>query len=505
MQDRYVKTERKIRIGIILILLCIMSCTQDLSDYEQLDSQAVIFPDYSDLTVPANIAPLNFIIREKGENYAVNISTAGYSFTVSSSDGKIRIPAGSWRKLMDSGKGKELNFEIFMRKEGRWFRFPVIRNRIAEEKADSYIVYRLIDPGFELWNRMGIYQRCIEDYSEEPVMVNTASGGNCMNCHSFSHNDSKTMMFHMRSEFGGTVIFRKGTLKKVDTKTDSTISSGVYPSWHPGGRYIAYSVNNIIQTFHSVSRHKTEVTDTLSDLVVYDTEKNLVFTGPSISRKESLETFPSWSPDGKYLYFCSAVKLPYTQSNKIRYDLLRVTFDEETASFGVPDTVVKASAEESSISFPRISPDGKYLVYCRIKSGNFSIWHQESDLYMKNLETGVISELPVNSSNSESYHSWSSDGRWIIFSSRRDDGLFTRLYFSYFDKAGNAHKPFLLPLKDPGAYDTFLKSYNVPEFVTTKVDLNPRKLREVVMSDPEKAVFMNPFTTKGTKEGHKGH
>jgi hypothetical protein len=64
------------------------------------------------------------------------------------------------------------------------------------------------------------------------------------------------------------------------------------------------------------------------------------------------------------------------------------------------------------------------------------------------------------------------------------------LYFSYFDKEGNAHKPFMLPLKDPEAYDTFLKSYNVPEFVTTKVDLNPRKLRKVVMSDPGKAVFM---------------
>jgi len=108
--------------------------------------------------------------------------------------------------------------------------------------------------------------------------------------------------------------------------------------------------------------------------------------------------------------------------------------------------------------------------------GNFSIWHPESDLYLKDLKTGEIIKPEINSGQTESYHSWSLSGRWIVFSSRRLDGMFTRPFISYFDTSGHAWKPFLLPQKDPLFYDTFIKSYNVPELVTSEIKLNPRIL-----------------------------
>jgi hypothetical protein len=119
--------------------------------------------------------------------------------------------------------------------------------------------------------------------------------------------------------------------------------------------------------------------------------------------------------------------------------------------------------------------------------GNFTIWHQESDLFLVNITTGQLSKPDINSPQSESFHSWSSNGRWIVFSSRRTDGRFTRPYIAYFDDQGTAHKPFLLPQKDPDFYLTFLKSYNVPELVTGRIRLTPRELSAVIRSKAEKA------------------
>jgi len=477
-------------ILLILFIIILSSCTGKISTYSETEKEVHIIPDYTEITLPPNIAPLNFIISENADKYLVRLSDkGGKPITISSSTGKVCVPQGKWKKLLQQCKGKELLIEIFTKKDGSWTKFPSIVNHVAVEPVDNYLVYRLIDPGFEFWNKMGIYQRCLENFVERPIMINSMSDDNCMNCHSFSRNDSHTMMFHLRSKYAGTVIYKDGKTKKVNTKTDQNISPGVYPAWHPNGRYIAFSVNNIVQTFHSVKQIKVEVTDTISDLIVYDSEENSVFTSPAIASKDRLETFPAWSPDGKYLYFCSARKLPLTRYNQIRYDLLRIQFDSTSCRFGDVDTVVSASSAGKSVSFPRISPDGKFLMYCLSDFGNFSIWHSESDLMLKNLETGEITKPEINSPQSESYHNWSSSGRWIVFSSRRDDGLFTRPYFSYFDIRGKAHKPFLLPQKDPKFYSTFLKSYNVPELITTAVDLNPGKLIKTVRSEPLKASF----------------
>jgi hypothetical protein len=461
-------------------------CTTELPTKE-IGREARISPEYSGITIPPNIAPLNFTITEDAGPYLVRFSGGGTGFTLKSRSGKVIIPPSKWRKTLANAKGGDLLIEIEAKNGDKPIKYPVIRNKVAIEPTDSYIVYRLIDPGFELWNKMGIYQRCVEDFSQKPLMLNSLSDHNCMNCHSFSQNNSRQMMFHVRGTNGGTVIYSNGDLRKVDTKTDKTISAGVYPSWHPGGRYIAFSVNNIVQTFHSVRNIRTEVTDTLSDLIIYDVEKNLVTSPPAVSTEDHFETFPSWSPDGKYLYYCSAKTLPYTQYKSIRYDILRVPFDETTLEFGTPDTVVNASVTGKSASFPRISPDGRYLMYCLTDFGNFTIWHHDSDLYIKDLLTGETIKPSINSDDTESYHSWSSSGRWIVFSSRRSDGLHTQLFFSYFDSTGTAHKPFLLPQKNPEFYDTFLKSFNVPEFITTPVDLNPRILKKVVNGKAVKA------------------
>ena len=135
-------------------------------------------------------------------------------------------------------------------------------------------------------------------------------------------------------------------------------------------------------------------------------------------------------------------------------------------------------------TLPRISPDGRYLLFTMGDFGQFHIWHKTSDQYVKDLQTGQCYPLTAaNSKNSESFHNWSSNGRWIVFTTRRDDGVFTRLYITYFDKNGKAHKAFMLPQENPLDNIKLFKSYNVPEITRNAVQYSPSDFKKVIYRD----------------------
>lgn len=129
---------------------------------------------------------------------------------------------------------------------------------------------------------------------------------------------------------------------------------------------------------------------------------------------------------------------------------------------------------------PRISPDGRFLLSSMCNHSDFALYQPDSDLYLLNLESGEYWKLECNSEFAESWHSWSSNGRWIIFSSKRPTGIFTWLYLSHIDQAGHASKPFILPQRDPGYYDDLLFLYSVPEFITGPVEASPAELLQAV-------------------------
>jgi len=322
--------------------------------------------------------------------------------------------------------------------------------------------------------------------------------GQCINCHSYQNYHTKNMQFHMRQGYGGTIITQGKEIHKVDLKSDSTISSGVYPSWHPTLNLIAYSTNSTGQSFHTMDNSKIEVEDSKSDLILYDIDKNEV---TNISNApDEFEVYPWWAPTGDRLYFSSA-HFDYSDSipreteviqryKDIKYDIYSKSFDKKTHKFGPTEAVYKASETGKSATLPRISPDGKYLLFSQGNWGCFHIWHPESDIYIKDLTKNEVRKLEnVNSDKAESYHSWSSNGRWIIISSRRDDGNYTRLFIAYFDKSGHAHKAFELPQKDPDYYTYFLRSYNIPEFMVEPVSITPQEFASAAMKDAKKAKF----------------
>lgn len=450
-----------------------------------------IFPDYAGITIPPNIAPLNFVIQEPGEAFMVRLTSKnGNDVTIFSRNPAIRINGSKWKKLLAANQGEELNIEIFCQNKGIWSKFNTVRQIIAREKIDSFLSYRLINSAYVLWFEMGLYQRNLENFRESPIIQNKSVNGGCINCHSLSKNNPEKFMFHIRSDFPGTVIYNNGKLEKIETKTDFTLASASYGAWNPNGRHIAFSVNKINQNFYVFKGQSNEVSDKYSDLVVYDTQSNILTTSPEVSTR-SRENLPEWSADGKTIFYISAGEATNDSTRMItRYSLMRIGYDPEKNLWGMPDTIISAKLTGKSITFPKCSPDGRFLVFCMTDYGYFTIHHKKSDLYILDLKTWEYRATnEINSDETESYHSWSTNGRWLIFSSRRLDGVHTRTFIAHFDETGKFGKPFVLPQKDPDFYNNYLHNFNRPELMTGKINVSPQKIRDAARENAIPVVF----------------
>ena len=466
------------------ILICIIAwcgCSRPgtFSENEMiaLKQNAQIFPDYTGITIPVNIAPLNFKVNEDGERFEALIEgDQGKSIRLRAKKNTFIIPAAKWSKFLLANQGSQISISVYKKVESQWAEFLPIQIQVADEAIDPFVAYRLIPPGFETWSSMGLYQRDLTSFKERPIIENKYIEENCVNCHSFSMGSSENMLFHIRGSEGGTMIKKGDHIEKVDLKRDETLSAGVYPAWHPSGEYIAFSTNKIEQYFHASPEKSIEVLDRRSDLIVYNTSTQEVRHVPGTQGDQYMETYPSWSPDGNSLYFSRTAADDKTPFDSIRYDIYRIAFDPVTEEFGETEAVFLATDLAQSASFPRVSPDGLYLLCTLHDYGTFPIWHKEADLCLIDLESGQA-EHPanLNSEDTDSYHSWASNSRWIVFSSRRHDGRYTKLYISYLNSQGQFQKAFLVPQKDPGFYDSFFYSYNRPELITGPVQVNPRQ------------------------------
>jgi Tol biopolymer transport system component len=358
------------------------------------------------------------------------------------------------------------------------------------------------------YEALTINQRCLENYDEsviyDNVLCSFEKDGQCINCHHYQQYNPRRMQFHARQNQGGTVVAYDGKIKKVNMKNDSILSAGVYPAWHPWLNLIVYSTNKTAQDFHTVDHNKIEVFDSQSDLIAYDVDKGEVTNLENDANE--LEVFPAWTPDGKTLYYCSAhferqdttktlVSEVIRRAKEIKYNIYKKHFDPETMAFGPRELVFAADSLDKSATLPRISPDGRYLMFALAEYGVFHIWHHDGDLWLMDLQTGETRPAEeINSPDTESYHSWSSNGKWVVFSSRRDDGTYTRPFFAHIGKDGRCTKPFELPSADPDYHRQFMKCYNIPEFMHGPVTIKPQDFADVLKGEGEPVKYVQKLS-----------
>jgi hypothetical protein len=459
------------------------------------------YPDYADAVIPPNIAPLNLKVLESGRKFCLLVSGAsGAAIEVFSGRGDMRIPVDEWRRLLTANAGGELAMDIYVKGAAGWTHFDGWRNRVAVEAIDPYVVYRYIPPIYDKWGRISLRQRDLRSFEERVLFDNERSedaggktaGNACVNCHTFLNRSPAQMLVHSRPSRGGQtpgmILVRGKRAEKVDTRVGGR-GAASYAAWRPDGKQLAFSRNSLLQIFHTAGVEVREVVDRDSDLGLYDLDTGKVHTVPQISRPDHLETWPAWSPDGRYLYFSSARQLSSDRKNpppnwdSIRYDLARVSFDAGTGEWGEAETVVSGAQLGRSVSQPQVSPDGRFLMFTGHDHGSFPIFQPSADLYLVELHGGAVRRIDeINSERADSYHSWSGNSRWVIFASKREDGMFARLYLAHLGEDGRFGKAFVLPQEDPGFYERCLMTFNRPELIASPVEVGAAELTRAINS-----------------------
>lgn len=484
---------RKLLI-LTMVIFTMNHCTKEIpNDATEVNEEVSTYPDVKDVTIPKNLAPLNFIIENEGEECIVELSDKSGKKIVTQGNGQkeILFNEKEWGSLISGTEDDEIECKTYIKRKSKWSKLNTFKINILNQPIDSFITYRLIEPSFMSTGQIGLYQfnlmtgeetvimrRC-KNFTKEKVHEQS-----CVNCHCAQKGNPKNKMFYYRGDGGGLMLTYNGKLSKINTKVEGMFCGTTYPTWHPTLPFIVFSENDVKQDFPTIKKGKTEFYDKRTDLILYDIEKNEIFI---VSESKQLETNPSWSPDGEYLYFALSDSLmdltvyPEYEYPKLKYDIARTKFDPQTKSFSKPEIVLNITKDNRSATFPRISPDKKFLLTVISDYGASPHTHQEADLYAMNLETKELIKCDAaNSNESESYHDFSSKANWFVFYSRREDGNYGRAYISYLDSTGKTTKPFQLPHKNPQMDHKRLKLYNMIEFANSAVTYSEADFYDLV-------------------------
>lgn len=482
-------------------------------------------PMVAGVTLPPNIAPVNF--RVEGERGALRVRVValpasdadasptdlgasdpvgagraqpatkteeareGEGATLRGEGGVLRIPEATWRRLLGAHPGGLLRYTVYAQQsDGTWRRYAPFTQRIATAPVDRYLTYRLIDPGHQFWRSMGIYERDLTTFAERRVLHNASFRDGCVNCHVPARDGGGTSVMHVRGTPGsgimpGMLVLRGAEAAYVDTRTSANPAPASFCALHPSGKAVAFAALGLRQYFmtHGDAR---EVFEYAADLGVYRLDRHAMVGDARISRPDHCETYPAWSGDGRFLYFS---RTPITWSEveieenrlpdnyrSVRYDLCRVSYDLATDTFGPVETILAAETVNRSLVQSAVSPDGRFVVVSALPYGMWPVTKAEADLLLYDTQTRAHRDLACNSDHSESYHDWSSNGRWLVFASKRRDGLLTRLYLTRIDAQGRSTPALEVPQADPGASAAFLKVYNVPRFATQPIQVDEADL-----------------------------
>jgi tetratricopeptide (TPR) repeat protein len=366
----------------------------------------------------------------------------------------------------------------------------------------------------------------------------------CANCHSFSL-DGKTLGLDVDGPQNDKGLYALVPLQKeTSIRNENVIKWSSYQGRlgdklraafmsqvSPDGRYVVTTIED--PSVHSQERRKDLLDKFYSAnfkdyrflQVFYPTRGILAWYGRDTGRLEPLpgaddpryvQTDGVWSPDGKYIVFARAeARNPYPEGYtpaeyandpnelQIRYDLHRVPFNGGKG--GQPEPIAGASQNGMSNNFPKVSPDGRWIVFVRCRNGQ--LMRPDSQLYILPFDGGEARLMKCNTPLMNSWHSFSPNGRWLVFSSK-SRSPFTQMYLTHLDEQGNDSPPILI--ENATAAN---RAVNIPEFVNIPpdgllkitapatdffrvfdraVDLTKKNQDEAALAEWKKAVELNP-------------
>ena len=472
---------------MIAVLYGLCACSDRPENPTLADGVPDIYPDYVDVTIPVGIAPLNFAMR--GDCERMDVTVKGKDGSELHTNGQYAdFDTDDWHALLEQNQGQDLTLTVCVKNDGVWTQYQDFNIHVSPYALDEWgLTYRRIAPGYEVFSHMGLYQRQLGSFDEYEIIDNSRLPGQCVNCHTSNRTNPEQMVFHVRGEHGATMFQRHGQREWLQAKNDLLGGAMVYPYWHPSGEYCAFSTNQTRQGFHVIADERIEVFDLSSDVFVYHPATHEMLTDSLLSTPDWSENSPVFSPDGKTLYYMTCRQQDYPAHYKDeQYNLCKIDFDPATGRYGNHvDTLFNAVAMGKSLTWPRPSYDGKYILFTLMDYGYFSVWHKEADQWLLDLQTGEARSIDeINSPDADSYHNWNVNSHWIVFTSRRENGLYTQLFLASVDDDGHFSKPFLLPQRNPKKYyGETLYSFNTPDFTQRKVEFDARAAAREIVSD----------------------
>lgn len=488
---------------IPLLLLFLIGCEeeniQDLyNSAKEVKKQKLITYPFDGSIFPMDIISPTIMWHNNLENVAWTISISNTDSSIKyiyhTNSDHYRIPKKDWEKLKEF-PNDTIKIELFAHTKEKKFQslaYDIVKILISPDKVDAPIFYRTVTLPFGYavehletikW-RLGYVSDELKPFT---VLENMPV---CGNCHSFS-TDGKTM--GMDVDYGND----KGSYALFDIEKEVNLTKDKIITWSDYKRGDGEQTFGLLSTISPNGRYAIS---TLKDrsvfvkvdnleysqlffpikgiLVYYDRENKKYKALKGADDKKFVNSNPTWSPDGSYIVFARSkyYKLPEIEKSKkailppelaqdfverkklFKYDLYKLPFNDGLG--GKPEPIPGASYNGKSNYFPKISPDGKWMIFTQAKS--FMLLMPDSKLFIMPVDGGKPRKMNCNLSNMNSWHSWSPNGKWVVFSSKHF-GPYTQLFLTHIDENGIDSPPVLL---EQFQFDNL--AANIPEFVNLK-------------------------------------
>ncbi|MCK4416862.1 MAG: PD40 domain-containing protein [Candidatus Latescibacteria bacterium] len=449
---------------------------------------------------PPNLCP-PCVEWEDGENnlWQVTVELTGTSLKRSFVTERKSwwFPERLWCRICKEAKSRDIWIQVKgVKRSGSYSKTPEpiqasepVHFRISKHPVDNYVVYRLVLPQFQAKKTPDTFIRDLRSFEVKPFLL--ARRQYCFSCHVFSAKAGTEGMLALKMRImdekksaAGLGVFNMASAKGQRLLFPFPHPGFTYVAWNSEGNKLAISANQAFSSLTPIVFEAQELEYSFSDIAVYDLSEECSFLLPGANSPDYLEIYPAWTPDGKQIVFSQAKA--GVSARVIKYNIYVVDYNDGKGGKAVP--VAGVSYNGKSNYYARFSPDGKWMSLCMADQG--SLIESSSDIYLLSASLeGQAHRLECNADYAaDSWHSWSSNSRWLVFATKRDDGVFARFYLTQIDDKGHASPAVRMPLKDPT-----LASFNIPEFLAQMPRFSERQLFDVVSAQ-------NPTVTVKERE-----